>query len=319
MNRVSLARPAGPLAIFLLVLFLQYSCSALPEGPATEAAAEAAQTLVVADEQPEKETEIPTTTLQADSFHELLVAEFDVRRNRYDLALGNYLQQAHQTRDAGVTARATRLAQYLRADNAALDAAQLWVELDPDSIEALYTAATLLAKNQRPVEALEYMISVLQKDGNTNFAAIAASTLQLPTSTQDTVAQRLEQLIITYPDNAQLLTAKPLLQQQRGETEPALATIQQVLKTDSDNLHAVVVEARLLQTLNRDDEVFIRLQRVLEKHPENRRLRLQYARMLMKNNVPLAKTQFEVLLKTTPNDPDLLLSDRKSTRLNSSH
>jgi len=308
MNRVSLARPAGPLAIFLLVLFLLSSCSALPEGPATEAAAAAAEPLVVADEQPEEETEMPTRPFPADSFHDLLVAEFAVRRNRYDLALGNYLQQAHQTRDAGVTARATRLAQYLRADNAALDAAQLWVELDPDSIEALYTAATLLAKNQRPVEALEYMISVLQKDGNTNFAAIAASTLQLPTSTQDTVAQRLEQLIITYPDNAQLLTAKSLLQQQRGETEPALATIQQVLKTDSDNLHAVVVEARLLQTLNRDNEVFIRLQRVLKKHPENRRLRLQYARMLMKNNVPLAKTQFEVLLKTTPNDPDLLLS-----------
>lgn len=306
MNRVFLAMPAGRLATASLVLLLLSACSGIQEDPALQAST--VEPLETAVEQSQEDAEIPTRPFPADSFHDLLVAEFAVRRSRYDLALGNYLQQAHQTRDIGVTTRATRLAQYLRADKAALDASRLWVELDPDNIEALYTAATLLAKNQRPIEALEYMITVLEKEGNTNFAVIAASTLQLPTTTQTTVAQRFDQLLQTYPNNAQLLTAKSLLQQQRGEIEPALATIQQVLNTNSDNLHAVVVEARLLQQLNRDKEAFKRLQQVLKSHPENRRLRLQYARMLMKNNIPLAKKQFEILLSSAPNDADLLLS-----------
>ncbi|MEH6911044.1 MAG: tetratricopeptide repeat protein [Oceanicoccus sp.] len=306
MNRVFLAMSAGRLVTASLVLFLLSACSGIPEDSTTPAPT--AEQLEIADKQTQEEAELPTRPFPADSFHDLLVAEFAVRRNRYDLALGNYLQQSHQTKDVGVTARATRLAQYLRADNAALDASQLWVELDPDNIEALYTASTLLAKSQRPMEALEHMTTVLEKGGNTNFAAIAASALQLPTTTQNTVEQRFDQLLVTYPNNAQLLTAKSLLQQQRGEIEPALATIRQVLNTDSDNLHAVVVEARLLQQLDRDEEAFTRLQRVLESHPENRRLRLQYARMLMKDNIPLAKTQFEILLNSEPNDPDLLLS-----------
>ncbi|MEH6558946.1 MAG: tetratricopeptide repeat protein [Oceanicoccus sp.] len=306
MNRVFLAMSAGRLVTASLVLFLLSACSGIPEDSTIPAPT--AEQLEIADEQTQEEAELPTRPFPADSFHDLLVAEFAVRRNRYDLALGNYLQQSHQTKDVGVTARATRLAQYLRADNAALDASQLWVELDPDNIEALYTASTLLAKSQRPMEALEHMTTVLEKGGNTNFAAIAASALQLPTTTQNTVEQRFDQLLVTYPNNAQLLTAKSLLQQQRGEIEPALATIRQVLNTDSDNLHAVVVEARLLQQLDRDEEAFTRLQRVLESHPENRRLRLQYARMLMKDNIPLAKTQFEILLNSEPNDPDLLLS-----------
>lgn len=100
----------------------------------------------------EEVAEIPTRPFADDSLYDLLVAEFAVRRNQLDLALGTYLQQAHKTRDIGVVTRATRLAQYLRADNATLDAAQLWVELDPTNVEAQYSAATILAKSKRPLE-----------------------------------------------------------------------------------------------------------------------------------------------------------------------
>ena len=44
----------------------------------------------------------------ADSFYDLLVAEFALRRGEYDLALNNYQQQAHTTRDEGVISRTAR-------------------------------------------------------------------------------------------------------------------------------------------------------------------------------------------------------------------
>ncbi|MGK0499190.1 MAG: tetratricopeptide (TPR) repeat protein [Oceanicoccus sp.] len=267
--------------------------------------------VVISDTAPETEVEVvetPDRPFPADSLYDLLVAEFAVRRNRYDLALGNYLQQAHQTQDPGVTARATRLAQFLRADKATLDAAQLWVDLEPENSEAQYTLATMLAKNKRPLEAMTHMTRVLENGGSTNFAAIAASALPLPETSRYAIEQEIEQLLLQYPGNTQLLTSKSLLYQQRGEIKQALAIIRQVLLIDDSELHAVIVEARLLQQLNRDEEAFQRLETVVAQHPNNRRLRLQYARMLMRKDITLAKLQFEILLAAAPNDADLLLS-----------
>ena len=256
----------------------------------------------------EVETEAPSRPFPADSFYSLLVAEFAVRRNRFDIALGNYLQQAHETGDKGVTQRATRLAQFLRADKATLDASQLWIELEPENLEAQYTNATMLAKNQRPLEALKRMVVVLENNGNTNFPAIAASSLPLPLITRNLVEGEIDRLITQYPKNVQLLTSKTLLLQQRNENESALATIQQAILLDETNSQAYIVEARLLQKLKRFDEAYNRLKMSVEQFPNNHRLRLQYARLLMTRDISEAQNQFEWLLSKTPQDPALLLS-----------
>ena len=243
-----------------------------------------------------------------DSLYDLLVAEFAVRRNRFDLALGNYMQQAHETRDPGVVARATRLAEFLKANNATLDAATLWTEVEPDSMEGQYTLSTALAKQGEPREAFKHMAVVLEHGGRTNFAAIAASALRQDADNRDKLEQDFDNLIKSHPDNAQLLIGKSLLQQQRGNSEQALDTVRKALKLEPENLQAIIVEARLLQQLKRNDEALSRLQQVVKQYPDNRRLRLQYARMLMSKDMGAAKKQFEWLLNTTPDDPDLLLS-----------
>ena len=43
-----------------------------------------------------------------DTLYALLVAEMAIDRKRYDIALGNYIQQAASTQDPGVAARATQ-------------------------------------------------------------------------------------------------------------------------------------------------------------------------------------------------------------------
>jgi len=57
-----------------------------------------------------------------DSLFALLSAELAGQRNRYDLALSNYVEQANATQDAGVAERAFRIAEYLGAEQAALEA-----------------------------------------------------------------------------------------------------------------------------------------------------------------------------------------------------
>jgi tetratricopeptide (TPR) repeat protein len=251
------------------------------------------------------------TTVRAfpeDSFHELLVAEFAVRRQHYDTALQNYLQQAAKTRDPGVSARATRLAKYLKAEKVTFEAAKLWLQLEPDNLEANFTVATQLAKLQKPLEALPHMEAVLQRGGKVNFALIAAASANQPTEIQQQVSAKIDKLLEQHPHNDQLLTAKAMLLQQQGDDQQALVAIQAALNENDDNLHAVLVEARLLQRLGREDEAFDRIEQVLQDNPNNRRLRLQYARMLMTQDITEAKQQFEQLLTSTPKDGDLLLT-----------
>lgn len=301
-----ISRPVALAASLLLALLLQ-ACASAPSTPDSAATPASSKTPAEVAEQAEQ-IDIPSRPFPADSLHDLLVAEFAVKRNRFDLALGNYMQQAHATRDPAVTARATRLAQFLNADSAALDAAMLWVDIEPDNLEAQYTAATLLAKAQQPEAAIVHMRQVFEQGGQTNFPAIAASSLSMDEETRTAIESLFDQLLLSHPDNPQLLTSKALLLQKRQQNKQALNVIRQAIKFAPDDLHAVVVEARLLQQLERDDEAFKRLDQVVKQHPDNRRLRLQYARMLMSKDISLAKEQFKVLLMQTPDDADLLLS-----------
>lgn len=302
-----ISRPAALAASLLLALLLQACANSTSTSTAITAESMASSEPEANAADPEK-IDIPTRPFPADSLHDLLIAEFAVKRNRFDLALGNYMQQAHETRDPGVTARATRLAQFLNADSAALDAALLWVDIEPDNLEAQYTAATLLAKARQPEAAIIHMRKVFEQGGQTNFPAIAASSLSLDEETRAAIESLFDQLLLSHPDNPQLLTSKALLLQKRQQNEQALDVIRQAIQLAPDDLHAVVVEARLLQQLKRGDEAFQRLDQVVKQHPENRRLRLQYARMLMSKDIALAKEQFKILLVHTPNDADLLLS-----------
>src|SRR5690606_18696293 len=226
----------------------------------------------------------------------------------YELALGNYLQQAHATHDAGVIARAARLAQFLKADRAALDASALWVVQEPDDMEARFTLASQLAKAQRPLEAMPHMVKVLEAGDKANFAMIAAAALQQPEDVQTALLEQFNALLIPHKDNVELLTGKALLLQQRGQQAEALALIRKVRDLSPDETHAIMIEAKLLEDMGRKGEAFARLQQMVEMNPGNRRLRLQYARLLTQTDMEKAREQFAILVAQSPGDGDMLLS-----------
>ncbi|HEY3700446.1 MAG TPA: tetratricopeptide repeat protein [Spongiibacteraceae bacterium] len=277
----------------------------VPEPPSTD---DKAATQPAAEAHPPPAPEAKARPFPGDSFYDLLVAEFALRRGEYDLALGNYLQQAHATHDSGVIARASRLAQFLKADRAALDSAQLWVAQEPDDMEAQFTLASELAKAQRPLEAMEPMTKVLDAGTKANFAVIAAAALQQPESVQTRLLDQLNQLLATHKDNVELMTGKALLLQQRGQRTEALALIRKVLDIAPDETHAIIIEAKLLEEMGRPKEAFARLQQMVEQNPYNRRLRLQYARLLTQSDMNKAREQFAILVAQSPGDADMLLS-----------
>jgi tetratricopeptide (TPR) repeat protein len=155
---------------------------------------------------------------------------------------------------------------------------------------------------------MPHMVKVLDAGAKANFAAIAASALQLPAADQQALLDNFNQLLATHPDNIELMTGKALLLQQREQKDEALALIRSVLEQAPDDTHAIIIEAKLLQEMGREEEAFTRLEQVVSQYPYNRRLRLQYARLLTRTDMNKAREQFEILVQQSPNDPDLLLS-----------
>jgi tetratricopeptide (TPR) repeat protein len=240
-----------------------------------------------------------------DTLYSLLVAEFAAHRGAFDVALQNYLQQAARTRDPGVAARATRMARYMGAERATLDAALLWVELEPQNPEARFTAATELARAGRPAEAFEHMRALDAGSGQTNFAAVTASALDLPASDRQQMLEALQDIEGDSPD---LLIARAVLLQSLERNDEALEAVATVLEAEPDNYQALLLEAQVYQNIGDLPKAFARVERALADDPGNKRLRLQYARLLAKTDLAKAEEQFRILVEQNPADAELRLA-----------
>jgi len=243
-----------------------------------------------------------------DTLLALLTAELAGQRNRFDIALGNYVEQAQLTQDAGVAERAFRIAEYLGAEQAALDSSLLWASNDPDNIDAQRAAAVQLARAGRYDESMTFMESVLARQGDTHFDFLALSAAETDADTRAGLLQSFSRLLARHPENSQLLFGKALLLQQDQRPEEALTLLDK--QPDKNRPAAsILLQARLLQSLERNDEAMAVLHKGIARYPDDKRLRLTYARLLVaEDRLDDAKGEFVALLQQHPNDDDLRFS-----------
>lgn len=238
----------------------------------------------------------------------LLSAELAGQRDRFDIALGNYLTQARKTQDPGVSERAFRIAEYLGADQPALETALLWARNAPGDLDAQRAAAIQLARNGQYDESLVFMEKVLQGQGDTHFDFLALSAADTDENTRRGLLQSFERLLAKYPGNSQLIFGKALLMQQDGNTEGALGLLEDNPPQEGE-IAPILLRARLLAALDRGDEAMPLLEKNLKKIPDDKRLRLTYARMLVEQNrMDDAKVQFATLVQQYPDDDELRYS-----------
>jgi tetratricopeptide (TPR) repeat protein len=287
--------PALALSSLLLI-----GCATQPSGGDSAAAKDAAS-------KAEPTASVPEKPFPADSLYDLLVAEFALRRQAYDVTLQKYTKQAPVLRDAGVSAHTTHLAQFLQRPDEALKSAQLWVELDPQNAEANNTVASLLAQRGQPVAALPYLVVVEEQTGEANFPMLLSGFSQLDQQQRNALVQGIDKLAREYPQNTRLLLAQALIHADNSQFEQALDELQTLLELEPDQPQAVLLEARILVQQNAD-EPYTRLQQLLQDNPQAKRLRLEYAKMLTSTDMAAAKEQFEILSAQSPQDSDLLFS-----------
>ena len=251
---------------------------------------------------------VPSASFSPDTLYSLLAAELAGQRERYDIALANYMEQAQATGDPAVAERAYRIAEYVGADDAALDAALIWADNAPTNLDAQRIAALQLARAGRQDEAMRYMEQVLNAQGDTHFDFLALTAAQTDPETRTGLRQSFERLLERYPDNAQLLFGRAVLLQQDGRNAEALASLEDH-PAGSNEVAPLLLRARLLASLDREEEVLPLLKDGVRRHPDDKRLRLAYARQLLEQNqLEAAREQFAELLRRYPEDDDMRLS-----------
>ena len=285
----------------LLALVLLSGCQALaPTSPDDSSANEDVTSV------PEKPTVY--SSFSEDTLYSLLSAELAGQRNRLDIALDNYVTQAINTQDPGISERAFRIAEYLGADQAALDTSLIWVKNAPDDIEAQRAAAIQLARNGRYDESLVYMEKVLQAKGDTHFDFLALAAIETDADTRAGLQKSFDSLLAKHPDNGQLIFGKALLMQQDGDAEGALKLLEKNPPQNGE-IAPILLRARLLQSLNRGDEALPLLKKSVSQYPDDKRLGLTYARTLVEQNrMAEAKVQFASLVEQYPEDDELRFS-----------
>ncbi|MFJ2282928.1 tetratricopeptide repeat protein [Pseudomonas sp. NPDC087803] len=238
----------------------------------------------------------------------LLSAELAGQRNRFDIALDNYVTQAINTQDPGVSERAFRIAEYLGADQPALDTALIWAKNAPDDLEAQRAAAVQLARAGRYDDSMVYMEKVLQGKGDTHFDFLALSAADTDQETRNGLMKSFDRLLQRHPKNSQLIFGKALLLQQDGDNKAAL-TLLEDNPPEEGEIAPILLRARLLQTMNRGDEALPLLQKSIKKYPDDKRLRLTYARTLVEQDrMDDAKVEFSTLVQQYPEDDELRYS-----------
>ncbi|MBM7060187.1 tetratricopeptide repeat protein [Pseudomonas sp. UL073] len=243
-----------------------------------------------------------------DTLYSLLSAELAGQRNRFDIALNNYTTQAKATQDPGVAERGFRIAEYLGADQAALDTALIWAKNAPSNLDAQRAAAIQLARAGRYDESMDYMERVLKGQGDTHFDFLALSAAETDPDTRTGLLQSFDRLLTKYPDNGQLLFGKALLLQQDGHPDEALKLLEDQPAASHD-VAPLLLRARLLQGMKRGDEALTLLEKGIKQHPDDKRLRLSYARLLVEQDrLEDAKGEFATLLQQSPDDDDLRFS-----------
>nr|VFJ43070.1 MAG: Tetratricopeptide repeat-containing protein [Candidatus Kentron sp. DK]VFJ62472.1 MAG: Tetratricopeptide repeat-containing protein [Candidatus Kentron sp. DK] len=187
-------------------------------------------------------------SISREVLYDLLVAELAGQRNRMPTAVSHYLSAAIASKDVVIAKRATQIALLAGEEDTGLRAAELWAQLDPDSLEAKQAHATFLVLADRIDEALP-LIRVL------------TDNLDLP------------------PDQ-RLLAVGGLLSQAKDKAASLVAMERMVAERGQDNPKALFALAHFLVRIDQKARALALLERVMAMDEKDPTVYVYYAELL---------------------------------------
>lgn len=253
--------------------------------------------------------DFPPVELSGELLYQILEAEIALQRRHYDVAGERYLELTEETRDPRFAEMATKVAIFSRDDAHALQAARLWVELDPSHIEAHQMMVVASIRAGDPDAALPHLEALLApRDGGDDAFKLVASLLNRD---GDIVAAMglLERYIAGHGDNRMAYFNYAQFAIRAGQLDKAEEAIDRCLALDPGAIDAIGLRVQVLQQQKREEEALDFMAESTRRFPADARLGLMYARMLVDaKRLEDAITQYERVLGLVDPNTDILLT-----------
>jgi tetratricopeptide (TPR) repeat protein len=279
---------------FPLILLSLVSLTACAQTPAKVDAAEQAA---------ESSRQHPALTEQV--LYQMLLGEIAGQRGDLKLATDAYADLAEKTKDARVAKRGTEIAVYARQAGQARRLAELWVELEPDSLKARQALISILVGGSRLAEARPHLETLLRlEESRVGAAFMQLHTLLYRHKDKKAVLDLVTELAASYPllPEAQLAVAQAAWN--AGQQGTALKALDEALRLKPGWETAALFRGQVLQ---KDGEAAVLAfwEEFLNQHPAATEVRLAYAKALARGgNYPEARAAFSRLQADLPDNPD---------------
>ncbi|HDZ07613.1 tetratricopeptide repeat protein [Pseudohongiella sp.] len=259
--------------------------------------------------EPEPPAEIEYGNFTRNQLETALLSEFGGMRGYLPQAAEDYYELALETGDIGIIRRAVEFASATGNNDALLQLAELWLQLEPDALDPHLIVGYDLLDQALYVRAMPHLDQVLTLGGNVDFTAMSARTFSLDNRQRNIIADELESMLTRHPDEATLYYALAQIYDQSGDPTGARNMLDIATERFGDNPRTALIEAQLLQNAGQADAAEALLGETVAQYPRHRLLRYNYAQTLVQNeNLPEAAVQFTELLRLAPGDMETLYS-----------
>ena len=238
---------------------------------------------------------------------QVLVAEMALQLGDTNLATKAYSDLSLRTRDPRVLERTVEIAGYARRFDIALEAAKLWLDVEPDSVRAQQMLTSMLIMSNRMDELAPTLIRMLEMDR----AALGANLLGLNrmfARNEDRVAvfNLIEKVCRPFFGVPEAHYAVAIAASSAAMHERAQAEANRALELRPEWEMAALLQAQIAARTSTAQAVAY-LQAFVERNPMARDVHLQLARALVgEKRYDEARQHFNQLLKGFPDNPDVV-------------
>jgi tetratricopeptide (TPR) repeat protein len=225
----------------------------------------------------------PAQALTSELLYDLMVAELALQRNDYALAFDKYYEAAKATRDGRLAKKATRVTLFSKDDAQTFKAVKLWSEIQPENIDVQQIYASSLISQKQDSQAVIYLQKVISLSDSFESGFKRAITI-IDTIEEQQRAVRIFNQISAGHTNTPLIKLYQAKLAFKFVDYPATEKyLNEVLAVQPDYLDALLLKVDLLKKQNRELQAIQSLEKILQKLPKNKGLRLELARLLVKN------------------------------------
>jgi len=244
------------------------------------------------------------TEANAEFVYKYLLGEIAGQRGDLSLASQLFLDLANKTRDPRLAERAAKTAAYGRQQRLALDAATLWAELDPSSVEAQQATSQMMISTGDIQSAVPHIKELLSKEESRAATFLYLNDLLRNQQDKKAVLTTIKELAQPYPVSAEAHFAVAEAAWFAQDMDAAESAIKQASQLRPDWQASAQMQGQILAKKSPEKAVDF-YKGFLNKNPIANNLRMDYAKLLVRlKRYEEAKPEFIKLTELEKDNPD---------------